>query len=140
MANGALEERGRSRIPATLQAVFLASNRGKEVYKPPPDQVASKAFQRQLPSAPQSPTRPHGWERIRKIGRRLSLGFTPDAKRRKSNKRKEGSRDGTVSPPPSPTPAVPVSPVPEKTKEKKKPVCCSSLILSSSMCDTYDSL
>jgi hypothetical protein len=32
------------RIPATLQAVFLASNRGKEVNKPPPAAVASKVF------------------------------------------------------------------------------------------------
>ena len=32
------------RIPTTLQAVFLASNRGKEVNKPPPAAVASKVF------------------------------------------------------------------------------------------------
>ncbi len=32
------------RIPATLQAVFLASNRGREVNKPPPAKVASKVF------------------------------------------------------------------------------------------------
>jgi hypothetical protein len=32
------------RIPATLQAVFLASNRGKDVNKPPPAKVASKVF------------------------------------------------------------------------------------------------
>jgi hypothetical protein len=32
------------RIPATLQAVFLASNRGNEVNKPPPAAVASKVF------------------------------------------------------------------------------------------------
>jgi hypothetical protein len=32
------------RIPATLQAVFLASNRGREVNKPPPASVASKVF------------------------------------------------------------------------------------------------
>jgi hypothetical protein len=34
----------RERIPRTLQGVFLASNRGKEVYQPPPNQVASKIF------------------------------------------------------------------------------------------------
>ena len=34
----------RERIPRTLQGVFLASNRGKEVYTPPPNQVASKTF------------------------------------------------------------------------------------------------
>lgn len=33
-----------SRIPFTLQAVFLASNRGNEVHKPPPERVASKVF------------------------------------------------------------------------------------------------
>ena len=32
------------RIPFTLQAVFLASNRGNEVHKPPPEKVASKVF------------------------------------------------------------------------------------------------
>jgi hypothetical protein len=32
------------RIPATLQAVFLASNRGSEVNKPPPEKVASKDY------------------------------------------------------------------------------------------------
>lgn len=35
-----------SRIPQTLQAVFLASNRGKDVHKPPPDRVAFKLFLR----------------------------------------------------------------------------------------------
>lgn len=33
-----------SRIPKTLQAVFLASNRGNDVHKPPPKQVAFKMF------------------------------------------------------------------------------------------------
>jgi hypothetical protein len=32
------------RIPATLQAVFLASNRGREVNKPPPEKAASKVY------------------------------------------------------------------------------------------------
>jgi hypothetical protein len=32
------------RIPATLQAVFLASNRGKDVNKPPPEKAASKVY------------------------------------------------------------------------------------------------
>jgi myo-inositol-1-phosphate synthase len=32
------------RIPATLQAVFLASNRGREVNKPPPGKAGSKVF------------------------------------------------------------------------------------------------
>jgi hypothetical protein len=34
------------RIPLALQAVFLASNRGHEVTKPPPRQVANKVFSR----------------------------------------------------------------------------------------------
>lgn len=34
-----------SRIPKTLQAVFLASNRGRDVHKPPPEHVANKVFQ-----------------------------------------------------------------------------------------------
>lgn len=33
-----------SRIPSTLQAVFLASNRGNVVNTPPPRQVAFKTF------------------------------------------------------------------------------------------------
>jgi hypothetical protein len=33
-----------SRIPSTLQAVFLASNRGKDVNAPPPQRVAFKTF------------------------------------------------------------------------------------------------
>ncbi len=32
------------RIPVALQAVFLASNRGKEVHKPPPEKAANKVF------------------------------------------------------------------------------------------------
>jgi hypothetical protein len=33
-----------SRIPLALQAVFLASNRGNEVDRPPPERLASKTF------------------------------------------------------------------------------------------------
>jgi hypothetical protein len=33
-----------SRIPAVLQAVFLASNRGKVVHEPPPNRMASRVF------------------------------------------------------------------------------------------------
>jgi hypothetical protein len=57
------------RIPATLQAVFLASNRGREVNKPPPASVASKVyfhnwlFQRQAESTP----RDTHWLRKRKV-------------------------------------------------------------------------
>ena len=32
------------RIPQTLQAVFLASNRGNDVHKPPPDSAASRVY------------------------------------------------------------------------------------------------
>ena len=35
---------GGSRIPLALQAVFLASNRGKDVVKPPPSKMAHKTF------------------------------------------------------------------------------------------------
>lgn len=35
-----------SRIPFTLQAVFLASNRGKDVHKPPPENAGSKVFKK----------------------------------------------------------------------------------------------
>jgi hypothetical protein len=33
-----------SRIPTSLQSVFLASNRGAEVHAPPPERVAYKVF------------------------------------------------------------------------------------------------
>jgi len=33
-----------SRIPSTLQAIFLASNRGKDVHRPPPKSVANKVY------------------------------------------------------------------------------------------------
>lgn len=36
----------RSRIPTSLQDVFLASNSGIDVHKPPPDSAASKTFLR----------------------------------------------------------------------------------------------
>lgn len=38
----------KSRIPVALQAVFLASNRGEEVHKPPPGRVANGIFRRLL--------------------------------------------------------------------------------------------
>ena len=34
------------RVPVALQAVFLASNRGKEVHQPPPNSLANKLFRR----------------------------------------------------------------------------------------------
>ena len=37
-----------SRIPAALQAVFLAANRGKDIAKPPPNQVAARTFRRRF--------------------------------------------------------------------------------------------
>jgi hypothetical protein len=37
-------QKKQSRIPVALQAVFLASNRGKEVHKPPPEKAANKVF------------------------------------------------------------------------------------------------
>jgi len=37
-----------SRIPLALQAVFLASNRGKEVDKPPPEKLAARTFFRSV--------------------------------------------------------------------------------------------
>jgi hypothetical protein len=33
-----------SRIPASLQAIFMASNKGEEVDKPPEDNSATKVF------------------------------------------------------------------------------------------------
>jgi hypothetical protein len=75
MTPAAIEERGKSRIPTTLQAVFLASNRGNDVYKPPPDQVAFKSYQCQAPTAQSAVIQPT-WERIRQFGRRLTFGIS----------------------------------------------------------------
>ena len=44
MTDGVSATQKSSRIPLALQAVFLASNRGKEVHQPPPDKSASKVF------------------------------------------------------------------------------------------------
>ena len=44
MCKDTMEHPCEQRIPVALQAVFLASNRGKEVNEPPPDCVASKTF------------------------------------------------------------------------------------------------
>ena len=46
MAQPAPAANTRSRIPASLQAVFLASNRGREVDKPPPNQAGNKVSKR----------------------------------------------------------------------------------------------
>ena len=35
-----------SRIPSSLQAVFMASNKGEEVYEPPADNSANRVYQR----------------------------------------------------------------------------------------------
>jgi hypothetical protein len=43
MTNSSTTDLG-GRIPASLQAVFLASNRGNEVNTPPPRNVAFKIF------------------------------------------------------------------------------------------------
>lgn len=44
MIDGTSMNQKSSRIPLALQAVFLTSNRGKEVHHPPPDKSASKVF------------------------------------------------------------------------------------------------
>ena len=38
------DNKNKPRVPQTLQTVFLASNRGKEILKPPPEKVAYKIF------------------------------------------------------------------------------------------------
>jgi hypothetical protein len=43
-----------SRIPVSLQAVFLASNRGQEVNKPPPGNMASRVFSSVFKNHPRS--------------------------------------------------------------------------------------
>jgi hypothetical protein len=60
------------RIPATLQAVFLASNRGNEVNKPPPAKVASKVYLR-------------GWLFQRQAGSKESRGGLFGGSHKKQN-------------------------------------------------------
>jgi hypothetical protein len=60
------------RIPATLQAVFLASNRGNEVNKPPPAKVASKVYLR-------------GWLFQRQPGSKENRGGLFGGSRKKQN-------------------------------------------------------
>ena len=43
-STGTAQQGNGSRIPLSLQAVFLASNRGKDVQKPPPEKVAHKTY------------------------------------------------------------------------------------------------
>ena len=43
-STGTAQQGNGSRIPLSLQAVFLASNRGKEVLKPPPEKAAHKTY------------------------------------------------------------------------------------------------
>jgi len=61
-----------SRIPQTLQAVFLASNRGKDVHKPPPDRVAFKVFLR-------------NWVFHKKVGNRTLNSSSKDSTTGKSD-------------------------------------------------------
>ena len=39
-----MDQQSTSRIPLALQAIFLTSNRGKDVNTPPPQKVAFKTF------------------------------------------------------------------------------------------------
>jgi hypothetical protein len=64
------------RIPATLQAVFLASNRGRDVNKPPPAKVASKVFFR-------------NWLFQRQAGSKEEKGIGKKQKVKKLKKRKK---------------------------------------------------
>jgi len=74
------EDKSRSRqgrIPATLQAVFLASNRGKNVDKPPPAKVASKVFIRNWLFQRQTATKENDKSLLDGLGsRRLERGHT----------------------------------------------------------------
>jgi hypothetical protein len=87
------ETNRQARVPATLQSVILASNRGIEVNKPPPDCSASKVFYR-------------NWifQRSSSSGNKLKSGLSshekidsPKGKTRKASRRASVSNDKLLS-------------------------------------------
>jgi hypothetical protein len=77
------------RIPKALQAVFLASNRGQEVHKPPPNNTANKVFVRNW-FFQRSSTK----KRESHVGPRLNSGSGG----RNAEKEKENVGSGLASP------------------------------------------
>ena len=64
-----------SRIPLSLQAVFLASNRGREVQKPPPEKIAHKTYFR-------------GWN-FQGLGKKRKSKGTKNEKKKEQDKANE---------------------------------------------------
>ena len=65
-----------SRIPHSLQAVFLAANQGQDVHEPPTDGTASKVF------AASSKDRRARWPRLARVGNKKNCPNTPQSERR----------------------------------------------------------
>lgn len=64
------------RIPVTLQAVFLASNRGKDVNRPPPKQAAHRVYLRNW--FWQRNTQTKAAPEVRKVGKRSKASRKAD--------------------------------------------------------------
>jgi hypothetical protein len=110
-----------SRIPTTLQAVFLASNRGKEVHKPPPEQVAYKVyfrnwlFQRNTTPDARTAGKP-GVARNSKPTRSLFGNNTITTRRSRGNARSSSPRRQPAPAAPTPPPSLAQSRAPSQSQ------------------------
>jgi hypothetical protein len=77
-----------SRVPLALQAVFLASNRGQEVHKPPPSAVLKTRkwfWQRRSPAAAETQPKPQKPKRIsRREARRQAAAAKAEQEQEKA--------------------------------------------------------
>jgi hypothetical protein len=87
------------RIPATLQAVFLASNRGKDVNKPPPAQVASKVYFRNWLFQRQAGSKEKRGGLFGGLGAGLGLGKNKKNKKSESQPKNDGVESKVVKTP-----------------------------------------
>lgn len=144
----------RSRIPASLQAVFLSSNRGNDVHKPPPDAAASKTYFRNwlfqnktLNSGGSLETSP---KKDRKNRRNILHSFSEHLPSLSRNKNKNNKKGKTKASSDQKTTSYdkkhnmsklakeqplkePVSPSPKKKKKKVRIVSVNSSRILSSM-------
>jgi hypothetical protein len=82
------------RIPAALQSVFLASNRGKTVDRPPPGKVAYKVFFRKIffqkkPEAEKNNGNKNGYKKWNKKGNKNSGKFVKNNFYKNNNNNKQ---------------------------------------------------
>jgi hypothetical protein len=105
-------EQREPRVPVALQAVFLASNRGDEVIKPPPQRVASRTFFlfRDKSFDESAPTTPSCSPRRKKIQQFFTIGSPKKDMKKEaegafgSSLKKEEQPVSSFSPPPTDSP------------------------------------